>query len=132
MNSRSRSRAHDLLGYAFLLPYLALFSIFLLLPLACGLWLSVTRYELLSLDPPKFIGLANYREALHDKYFWQALGATAKFVVMTSPLTILIALLIALGISTVPDRRQHVYRLAVFVPAMITISVAGLVWRWLY
>ncbi len=130
-------RAADLAGYAFLLPYLVLFTTFLLLPLGYGLWLSVMQYELVSPEmlaqqPPKFIGLANYREALRDPYFWKALGATFRFVAMTSPLTILIALTLALGISTIPDRRQHVYRLAIFVPTMVTISVAGLLWRWLY
>ncbi len=130
-------RASDLTGYLFLLPYLALFSTFLLLPLGYGLWLSVMQYEMVSPEmlaqqPPKFVGLANYREALGDPYFWKALGATFRFVVMTSPLTILLALALALAISTVPDRRQHLYRLAIFMPTMITISVAGLLWRWLY
>jgi multiple sugar transport system permease protein len=127
----------DWVGYGFVLPYLTLFGLFLLLPLGYGLYLSFTDYELVSPDavahrPPKFAGLANYNEAMHDADFWKALGATAKFVVMASPLTILIALILALGISTVAERRQHLYRLAFFVPTMITISVAGLVWRWFY
>ena len=127
-----RARAHDFAGYAFLLPYLLLFFVFLLLPLGYGLWLSFMKYELTAPGKPQFIGFANYREAMHDPYFWQALRATFRFVIMASPLTVLLALLLALGISTIPDRRQHAYRLAIFVPTMITISVAGLVWRWLY
>jgi multiple sugar transport system permease protein len=136
-SARRRTRSRDMAGYAFLLPYLLLFTTFLLLPLGYGLWLSVMRYELVSPEmlkqqPPQFVGLDNYREALHDPYFWKALGATFRFVGMTSPLTILLALALALGISTIPDKRQHIYRLAIFVPTMVTISVAGLLWRWLY
>ena len=71
-----RLRLRDFSGYAFLLPYLVLFAVFLLLPLAFGLWLSVMRYELLSPEPPKFIGFDNYREAFGDPYFWKALWAT--------------------------------------------------------
>ena len=78
------------------------------------------------------MGLANYREAIHDAHFWQALCATARFVVMASPLTIFFALLPALALNSIPDRRQNAYRLMIFLPAMITISVAGLIWRWLY
>jgi len=126
-----RLRLHDFSGYAFLLPYLVLFAVFLLLPLGFGLWLSVMRYELLSPEPPKFIGLDNYREAFGDPYFWKALWATARFVVLTSPLTVLIALALALGISASSPRRQHIYRLLIFLPTMITISVAGLLWRWM-
>jgi multiple sugar transport system permease protein len=127
-----RRRAANLTGYLFLAPYLVLFSVFLLLPLAYGLWLSFMQYEMLSPEPPRFIGLANYREAFNDERFWRALWATIRFVGMTAPLTILLALSLALAISTIPDRRQHVYRLMVFLPTMITITVAGLVWRWLY
>jgi multiple sugar transport system permease protein len=119
-------------GYVFLSPYLMLFAIFLVLPLGYGLWLSLMRYELLSPQPPAFVGLANYLEAIHDPHFWQAFTATARFVGMTSPLTILIALALALALNTIPDRRQRAYRLLIFLPGMITISVAGLVWRWLY
>ncbi len=129
--SPCRARA-DFTGYLFLAPYLLLFGVFLLLPLVYGLWLSFMQYEMLSPDPPTFIGLANYREAFADQRFWTALWATLRFVGMTSPLTILLALALALAISTIPDRRQHVYRLMVFLPMMITITVAGLVWRWLY
>lgn len=128
----TRRGRRDFTGYLFLLPYLTLFAVFLLLPLGYGLWLSFMRYEMLSPEPPTFIGLANYREAFADERFWKALWATARFVGMTSPLTILVALSLALAISTLPDRRQDVYRLMVFLPTMITITVAGLVWRWLY
>src|SRR5689334_3632126 len=135
----SRPRRSDWLGYGFLLPYLLLFTIFLVLPLIFGLGLSFYRYEMLSKEPARFVGIDNYAEALWtahpdgshgDPYFRKSLWATIRFVVLASPLTITLALLIALGISAVPDRRQHLYRLAIFVPTMITISVAGILWRW--
>ena len=129
---RRPALAAGLAGYGFLLPYLVLFVTFLLLPLGYGMWLSFMRYELLSPQPPTFVGLDNYAEAMRDERFWQALFATARFVLLTSPATVLVALLLAIGINTIPERRQHFYRLAIFVPTMITISVAGLVWRWLY
>jgi len=72
-------------GYLFLFPYLLLFSVFLLFPLFYGLRLSFTNYELVSPEAvtglgPKFIGAANYREALHDANFWLAIRATSIFV----------------------------------------------------
>ncbi|HZZ41536.1 MAG TPA: sugar ABC transporter permease [Tepidisphaeraceae bacterium] len=134
---KSRSRRIDFTGYLFLLPYIILFTFFLILPLAYGLWLSFMRYELTSPEaagshPATFVGLANYREALADSWFRQSFFATLRFVGMTCPATLILSLLIALAISTIPDRRQQIYRLAIFLPTMITISVAGLVWRWFY
>jgi multiple sugar transport system permease protein len=128
MNSRKR---HVLFGYAFTMPYLLLFLLFLIAPLVFGLALSFFNWEMLSLTPPEFTGLDNYREALHDPYFWKSLNATCLFVVMAVPLTLGAALLLALGVNSLP-RRQGLYRAAFVLPTMINIAVAGLLWRWFY
>jgi hypothetical protein len=119
-------------GYLFALPYLLLFVGFVVLPLVYGLGLSLFRWEMLSSAPPQFAGTENYREALGDSYFWRALAATLRFVVFAVPLTICFALLIAVGIQSAPRRRQTFYRAAYYLPTVVTISVAGILWRWFY
>jgi ABC-type sugar transport system permease subunit len=123
---------HRLGGYLFVAPYLLLFAAFLLLPLLFGLGLSFTRYEMLSLQAATFAGLANYREALADTNFRWSLIFTALFVVMSVPLTVALALLLAVAIQSAPRRRQSFYRLCIFIPTMLTISVVGILWRWFY
>lgn len=129
---RDRRWLYRLSGYLFALPYLILFCGFLLLPLAYGLGLSFFRWELLSPAPPAFIGLGNYREAVSSDYFRRALGATFRFVLMAVPLTVGLALLLAVGIQAIPRSRQSFYRAAYFLPTILTISVAGLLWRWFF
>jgi len=129
---RDRRWLYRLSGYLFALPYLILFCGFLLLPLAYGLGLSFFRWELLSPAPPAFIGLGNYREAVGSDYFRRALGATFRFVLMAVPLTVGLALLLAVGIQAIPRSRQSFYRAAYFLPTILTISVAGLLWRWFF
>lgn len=119
-------------GYLFLLPYLVLFVVFMVLPLLYGLGLSFMQYEMVSPLPKKFIGLANYSEAFHDSRFWDSLYATLKFVVMSVPATLVLAMLLALALDAVSPRRMALYRVAIFLPTMITISVAALVWRWFF
>ena len=119
-------------GYLFLCPYLAVFAVFLALPFFYGLGLSLVQWEMLSETPAKFVGMQNYREALGDAYFWKALWATVRFVVMTTPLTVGAALLIALGLHAIKGRRQGLYRTLYFLPTLISISVAGILWRWFY
>jgi len=121
-------------GYLFLLPYLTLFCVFMLLPLGYGLLLSFQKYNMVESKHvvPTFIGVENYREALKDPYFRKALWATTRFVIMAVPATVGLALLLAVGIDSLPARRQAVYRLCIFIPTMITISVAGILWRWFY
>ena len=125
-------RAGRYTGYLFALPYLILFGGFVILPLVYGLGLSLFRWEMLSPLPAQFVGVANFQEAMSDSYFWRALGTTLRFVVMAMPPTIGLALLIAVGLQAAPRRRQSFYRAAYFLPTIITISVAGILWRWFY
>jgi multiple sugar transport system permease protein len=124
--------ARPLTGYLFLLPYLTLFLVFMILPLGYGLTLSFQRYEMLTREPATFVGLDNYREAVGDPLFRKALWATARFVIMAVPATVGLALLLAVGIDSLPASRAAIYRLCIFIPTMITISVAGILWRWFY
>src|SRR5690606_37571499 len=39
---------------------------------------------------------------------------------------------IAVAINSVPEQRQQFYRAAYFLPAMVSIAVAGLIWRWFF
>lgn len=119
-------------GYFFLVPYLVLFFSFLILPLLYGFWLSLVDYEMLSPEEPSFVGLDNYAEAMDDPYFWKAMKATGLYVGLAVPLTVGLALLMAVLIDSLPEKRQGIYRLMIFMPTMITITVAGLVWRWFY
>ncbi|MBN2312161.1 MAG: sugar ABC transporter permease [Candidatus Hydrogenedentes bacterium] len=128
----ARTYARRFSGYLFLLPYLTLFAGFLLVPFVYGLGLSFFRWEMISPAPPKCVGFGNYAEALGSAYFWKALGATFRFVVMSVPLNIGMALIAAVGINAVAARRQALYRAAYFLPLIISISVAGILWRWFY
>ncbi|MBN1516319.1 sugar ABC transporter permease [Candidatus Sumerlaeota bacterium] len=128
----SSSRRHDLAAYLFLAPYLTLFAVFILLPFVYSLLLSLFRWEMVSLTPPRFIGWGNYAEALHSDYFWKAMWVTFKFVIMLAPMMLLLSLLAALGINACGAFRQPIYRAAYFIPALISVSVAGILWRWFY
>jgi len=128
---RSSRLGYRLQGYLFVLPYLVLFAAFVIVPLGFGLGLSFLRWEMLSPQPPKLVGMANYAEALNDSYFWMALRATGLFVLLTVPLKVVFALAAALGLAAL-RKRQALYRAAYFLPIMINISVAGILWGWFY
>lgn len=122
----------SLRGYVFLLPYALLFVPFLLWPILDGLRISLMRYELVSPTPPRFIGLGNYAEALADPYFRKALWVTIAFVLLTTPLTVVTSLGVAVALHRIPARRRSVYRTAMFTPCLLTVTVVAILWRWLY
>ena len=119
-------------GYIFLAPYIILFCAFLIVPLVYGLGLSLFRWEMLSSAPPDFIGAGNFIEALKDEYFWKSFWATFRFAIMAVPISIIIALSVAVGINSIPERKQSFFRASFFLPTLISISVAGILWRWFF
>jgi multiple sugar transport system permease protein len=117
-------------GLLFALPFLLLFAVFMLWPLAQGLWTSFTDKSL-SAHAPSFIGADNFTEAFQDSEMWRALGHTVLFTVISTVPLVLVALVMALLVHTgLPG--QWVWRLAFFAPYLLPVGVVSLLWMWLY
>ncbi len=116
-------------GYLFLAPYLVVVAVFMVYPIFSGLWISLHDWAILGSNRP-FVGLANYAKMLGDDTFWKSLGNTLYFVVLSTPLLVVVGLLFALLLNTkVPGRTF--FRAAVFLPYILSISVVGMLWLWL-
>jgi multiple sugar transport system permease protein len=120
----------DITGWLFVLPHLILFAVFLLVPVGYGLYLSLHRWPILATVHP-WVGLANYRAALADDIFWLALRNTLLFVVLAVPFGNAVSLLLALGLNGL-KRGATFYKVALYLPVIISISVVAVLWRWLY
>ncbi len=117
-------------GLLFALPFLVLFAVFMLWPLAQGLWMSLTD-RALSAHTPSFVGLGNFSEAIQDAEMWRALGHTAWFTLISTVPLVVAALVMALLVHTgLPGR--WMWRLAFFAPYLLPVGVVGLLWIWLY
>lgn len=117
-------------GAWFVAPFLALYALFLLWPLASGFWYSLNETNLAGIDT-RFIGLDNYREAFRDAAVWDSLGNTLKFTVMITPLIVLAALGLALLAHHI-KRGKWFWRLAFFAPFLLPSAVVAQLWKWLY
>lgn len=115
-------------GYGFSLPYLLVFTVFLLYPLAYGFWMSLHDWNALFRARTEFVGLANYQALIADPQFWNALFNTVYFVVLTVPFLVVFALLLALGVNRSIKGRK-VLRTLFFSPYVLTVSVIGLLWQ---
>jgi len=110
-----------------LLPFLALYAVFMLYPVFAAFRLSF--YEAVALDTPSFVGLDNYAELLQDPRFLQALRNTTAYALATilvlSPLALLLALTIRSFI--VPwANLQSFYRITFFLPFITSFVVVAL------
>ncbi len=80
----SLARRESLWAYAFIAPWTIGFIIFTVGPMLASLFFSFTEYDIVS--PPKWIGLTNYINLIHDDLFWHSLGITFKYAVIALPL----------------------------------------------
>ncbi len=128
--ARSRQWRNDLAGLLFISPWLVGFLIFSLLPMLASLVLALTSYDLLT--PPRFIGLENFRTMLSDPRFIKAVTVTLRYVLLSVPLKLGAALLVAMILAQ-KLRGVGVYRLVYYLPSLVGTSVAvAIMWRQLF
>jgi len=92
--------------------------------------LGLTLFDWNLLQPPEFVGLANFERLIGDPGFHRALIHTVQFVVGYLPLVLVGGLAIALGLHRA-SRGIAFYRTAYFLPVVTSWVVVALMWRWL-
>jgi ABC-type sugar transport system permease subunit len=116
-------------GIFFLLPVLLLFLGFRLYPMLRAVEISFERYDLIS--PPRWVGLDNYAYVFTNERVLNSFRVTGLFVVgQTIPL-VLVALILAIGLFSLP-RFRHVFELTFYFPVVMTAVVAALIWLTLF
>jgi len=120
-------------GFAFLVLLPAAVVIFgvILFPLGTTFVYSLQNMELISEEKGKFLGLLNYARVLGASWFWEALGRTLYFTVVSLAVETVLGLLIALLLNT---RFAGVgfLRVLVIVPWATPGIVTASIWKWIY
>jgi ABC-type sugar transport system permease subunit len=119
-----------LTGLLLLLPSLIIILGITLQPVASTFFLSFFDADL-GQKEKVFIGLENYRSLLVDPLFWQTIGRTLHFTLLSVGLELLIGLGIALLINAHPPGWRAL-RTALIIPWAIPTIVNGTMWRWIY
>ncbi len=118
-------------GVLFALPYLLVFSVFLLYPLLKGLYMSLFDWNAFNPSQSEFILADNYIRMVQDPTFWAAVRATVYFVVLTVPTLVILGLALALGVNQ-DIKGKRFLRTVFFSPYVLTVSVVSLIWADMY
>lgn len=113
-------------GYLFLAPFLIVYCVFRVYPLFRGIYISLFEWDLVG-TYREYIGLENYRTMFHDDRFWSSLWHTVYFVLLSTPLIVVVALLLAVAVNR-PMRGMAFFRTVFFSPYALSISVVTLIW----
>jgi multiple sugar transport system permease protein len=122
-----RFELRSLTPFLYVAPFLIFFTIFQIYPIFYGMYISLTKWDLVS--APKFAGLTNYINLGKDTLFWTSLRNTVFFVGLNAPLAVAIPLGLAILVSdAIPGRA--LFRSAFTTPLMISVSSVGVLWVW--
>lgn len=127
-------RGDTVVAWIFLAPYLALFGVFVLLPIVLGLWISLHNWDF-TLPGKPFVGLQNYVDLFDPgsvtyEPFWNAMQATGIFTLLSVPLLIVVPLAVALVMNE-EFRGRNIFRAVYFAPYVLGVAVVGVMWRFL-
>jgi multiple sugar transport system permease protein len=126
--SLTRNQYRNLYGYLFLAPWLVGFFVLTAGPLVGSLYYSFTDFNLLT--APNWIGLDNYQEMLtDDTRYYNSLRVTLVYVLVSVPLALAFALLVAVILNT-NLAGMAFYRSIYYLPSLLGGSVAiAILWR---
>lgn len=118
-------------GLLYIAPWLIGFLVFQFYPFGASLYYSFTKYSITA--SPSWIGLDNYVEMFtSDLNFTKSLATTIVYVLISVPLKLVFALLVAVVLNA-KLRFVGVYRTLFYLPSILGGSVAvSILWRFLF
>jgi multiple sugar transport system permease protein len=119
-----------LIGWQFVGPFMTVFALVFLAPIAYSVYLSLFRTQLIG--GTAFVGADNYTQAMGDAQFWSAFGRVAVFLAAQVPIMLFLALLLALAIDSGRLYGAGFFRISVFLPYAVPAVVATLMWGFMY
>lgn len=124
-----RKRKTFLVAMGFILPFFILYTIFTIWPVVQGFYVSLHKWGLMG--KLKYIGFDNYTKFIGDKNFWGALRNTAIFTVITTPLLVVTAMVLAL-LANRGTRMKKGLRIIYYLPSVLSVSVASFIAKYTF
>ena len=118
-------------GWLYLLPAMAFLGLFLVYPLVDVLIYSFEEGFNFASQTHFGLGTYNYSYVLHDPYFLQAVKNTFILVLITVPLSTILAIAISVGLSSIQKLRE-LYQTVYFLPYVTNTLAVGLVFMILF
>lgn len=122
---RGVSRREWLPGYLFILPNFLGFAIFTAIPVVSGLVMSFTDYD--GFAPMQPVWFRNYLRLLTDDYFLISLKNNVIFTLASVPLTLLLAMAMALALNR-GMRFNSVFKTIFFFPTITSMVAVAILW----
>jgi alpha-1,4-digalacturonate transport system permease protein len=115
--------------YAFLLPNLVIFMLFIVIPAFANFYLSMFKTS--PVAPPKFVGIDNFKYIfVIDDLFKRSLGNLMSFMIYDVAAIVFFSVIIGVMLNQ-SIRGKSFFRSAFFFPVLLSPVVVALVWGWI-
>lgn len=119
----------------FLLPGLLAFTIIVIVPFVANIYISFTEWR--GVGDPEWVGLDNYERAMDDDTFWASFENNLQLVISMTVIPTVIGLLLAVFIydniaKNFGKTASSFFRAGFYIPQIMPLVVAAIVWRWIY
>jgi multiple sugar transport system permease protein len=109
-------------------PSILLIALVAAYPIAYAFWLSLNEYSVRVAGLSRFVGFANYTDALSSDRFWAAFGTTFLFTAVSVTLELVIGIAMALAMHQAFKGRA-LLRTVVLVPWAVLTVVTAITWQ---
>lgn len=126
---KKKKKNRENVGYLFILPFVLVFVIFSIYPVARTLYLSFTDYS--GFNVPTWTGLENYIRVFKDKLFWEAFGNTLKIWGVNIVLQLGLAFLLTMIFSDMKYRMKGlgIFRALFYLPNLIAATSVAFLFK---
>lgn len=114
------------------LPALGVLILVIGYPVVDTLVLSTQKYNLIGVEPSRFIGLDNYRRLLADGAFWQSLANTGIYTFGSVAGAVVLGLTFALLTENLSGAPFRVLRALLLTPWAVPAVVVAFLFRYMY
>ena len=118
---RHAGRGEARAGLLFATPWMIGLAIFTIIPLVLTFYIAQSKFQIVG--PPKYVGLQNYAAIWADPAVWKSAGNTLMFAVISVPIKLVLALVLALMLNRV-TALSGFYRTVFYLPFLMP-AVAG-------
>ncbi|HEX3814188.1 MAG TPA: sugar ABC transporter permease [Mycobacteriales bacterium] len=125
----STRRREAIACYIFMTPAILGMLLFSIGPMIASLLLSFTQYDMLT--APSWVGLANYRQLVHDDLFLKSLRVTAIYSFVTVPLILVLSFVLATMLNQ-KIRGMAFFRSLYYLPTVMSGVAVAMLWRWMF
>lgn len=122
-------------SFLFILPYLVFFTMFALVPFVMSITLSFCSWD--GISEIEWVGFKNYLMLFGAvgtgqiaKDFWEAILHTLLFVIVQTPICIVLPLMVALLINRC-KKVSKVFMAFFYFPSLLSIATVGIIWNFL-